>query len=120
MFQGIIQFFEDFGQIGMFIHSFIDAIFFPIPAFFLQVSLSVLNPKNALMLATIGYLASLLGTPVGYYIGKLVGNNFLQKIVKEKWITQASGLFKKKLKIVNIIRVVKPMYIITNLLYKRS
>src|SRR5690625_7585051 len=95
MFQEIIQFFEDFGQIGMFIHSFIDAIFFPIPAFFLQVSLSVLNPKNALMLATIGYLASLLGTPVGYYIGKLVGNNFLQKIVKEKWITQASGLFKK-------------------------
>src|SRR5690625_2788386 len=109
MFQEIIQFFEDFGQIGMFIHSFIDAIFFPIPAFFLQVSLSVLNPKNALMLATIGYLASLLGTPVGYYIGKLVGNNFLQKIVKEKWITQASGLFKKNGEIAIFIGAFTPI-----------
>src|SRR5690625_6911188 len=109
MFQEIIQFFEDFGQIGMFIHSFIDAIFFPIPAFFLQVSLSVLYPKNTVMLSTIGYLASLLGTTVGYDNGKLVGNNFLQKIVKEKWITQASGLFKENGEIAIFIGAFTPI-----------
>src|SRR5699024_1386236 len=95
MFQWIIQFFEDFGYIGMFIHSFIDAIFFPIPAFFLQVSLSVVHPSNALMLATVGYIASLLGTPIGYWIGRVVGDSFLQGLIKQKWIDKATNLFKE-------------------------
>lgn len=94
MFQSVIEFFEEYGQIGMFIHSFIDAIFFPIPAFFLQVSLSVMNPQNALLLATVGYVASILGTPIGYWIGKVVGEKFLQKTVKQKWIDKASNLFQ--------------------------
>lgn len=93
MFQAVIGFFEDFGTVGMFIHSFIDAIIFPIPAFFLQVSLSVLDPKNAIWLATIGYIACLLGTPVGYWMGKIVGETILNKFVKQEWIHSAEVLF---------------------------
>lgn len=109
MFEWIIEFFEDFGYIGMFIHSFIDAIFFPIPAFFLQVSLSVLHPSNALMLASVGYFASLLGTPIGYWIGKLVGDSFLQKFVKKKWIEQATKLFKENGEIAIFIGAFTPI-----------
>lgn len=95
MVETVVEFFKDFGYIGMFIHSFIDAIIFPVPAFFLQVSLSILNPSSALWLATVGYAACLLGTPVGYLIGKKLGEPILHKIMKEKWINAATDLFTK-------------------------
>jgi len=95
MIETVVEFFKDFGFIGMFIHSFIDAIIFPIPAFFLQVSLSILNPSTALWLATVGYVGCLLGTPIGYLIGKKLGEPVLHKILKEKWIHAATNLFTK-------------------------
>jgi membrane protein YqaA with SNARE-associated domain len=95
MVQDIIHFFESFGYIGMFIHSFIDAIFFPIPAFFLQVSLSIMNPSTALWLATVGFIACLLGTPIGYVIGRKLGDAVLYKILKQEWVDKASALFSK-------------------------
>lgn len=91
----VVEFFREFGLIGMFIHSFIDAIFFPIPAFFLQVSLSMLNPSSALWLATVGYIASLLGTPIGYLIGRKLGEPVLHKGMKKKWVHTATTLFTK-------------------------
>ncbi|MET3695755.1 membrane protein YqaA with SNARE-associated domain [Bacillus oleivorans] len=95
MVDAVVEFFRDFGFIGMFLHSFLDAIIFPIPAFFLQVSLSILDPQNAIWLATVGYLACLLGTPIGYLIGKLLGDSVLYKILKKKWIESASALFHR-------------------------
>ncbi len=80
---------------GLFIHSFIDAVIFPIPAFFLQVSLSLLDPSNALWLATVGFIACLLGTPFGYLIGKVVGKSLLYKILKKQWVDTATEMFKK-------------------------
>ncbi|GAA0330507.1 YqaA family protein [Bacillus carboniphilus] len=95
MVESVVEFFEKFGFIGMFLHSFLDAIIFPIPAFFLQVSLSILDPSNALWLATIGYIACLLGTPIGYLIGKVLGESVLYKLLKKKWIDAASEKFNK-------------------------
>lgn len=95
MFQQILDFLKDFGLVGMFIHSFIDAIIFPIPAFFLQVSLSIMNPSQAWWIATVGYIACLLGTPIGYLIGKLLGDGLLNRFMKKKWIDSASALFEK-------------------------
>ncbi|MFB9752668.1 YqaA family protein [Paenibacillus hodogayensis] len=73
----------------------IDAILFPIPAFFLQVSLSALNPETAIWLATVGYVGSLIGTPIGYAIGKTSGNLVLNKVMKKKWLDAATGIFRK-------------------------
>ncbi|MBD2867630.1 YqaA family protein [Paenibacillus arenilitoris] len=95
MFQKIIDFLSDFGAWGMFIHSFADAVIFPVPAFFLQVSLSLLDPANALWLATVGYAACLLGTPFGYFIGKGLGHAVLYKLLKKSWIDSATLLFQK-------------------------
>ena len=96
MLQDIVDFLDDFGIWGLAIHSFADAIIFPIPAFFSQVSLSMVNPSSALWLATAGYLACLLGTPFGYLIGRLVGNAILAKLLKKSWIDKASTLFQSK------------------------
>jgi Predicted membrane protein len=96
MFQAVIDFLENYGPWGLFVHSFLDAVIFPIPAFFLQVSLSLLNPASALWLATVGYIACLLGTPVGYYIGKLMGKSVLYRFLKKEWIDAATTQFQQK------------------------
>ncbi len=93
--QTVIDFFMDYGAWGMFLHAFIDAVFFPIPAFFLQVSFSLVNPQDALTYATVGYIGCLLGTPLGYLIGKFLGKKVLYKIIKEKWIDAAAAMFHK-------------------------
>ncbi|WP_141501891.1 YqaA family protein [Paenibacillus luteus] len=95
MFQAVVDFLKDFGPLGLFIHAFLDAVIFPIPAFFLQVSLSILNPSTALWLATVGYVACLLGTPVGYYLGKVMGKSVLYKFLKKEWIDAATDKFQK-------------------------
>lgn len=95
MFQSIIDFLMNFGVWGVFIHSFADAIIFPIPVFFLQVSLSLLDPSNALWLATVGYIACLLGTPIGYLIGKVLGKPVMYKILKKSWVDSAYEKFQK-------------------------
>lgn len=95
MLQNILDWLHDMGPLGMFIHSFADAIIFPVPAFVLQVSLSILDPSSALWLATIGYIACILGTPFGYLIGKLAGDKILNKILKKSWIDSATKMFQK-------------------------
>ncbi|BBI35198.1 YqaA family protein [Cohnella abietis] len=95
MIDNILDFLLDFGPWGLFIHSFADAIIFPIPAFFLQVPLSLMNPSSAIQLATVGYIACLLGTPFGYLIGKLLGKAVLYKMLKKQWIDSATTMFQK-------------------------
>lgn len=95
MFQNIVDFLADFGPWGLAVHAFLDAVIFPIPAFFSQVTLSLMNPATALWLATVGYIACLIGTPVGYYIGKVMGKSVLYKFLKKEWIDAATDRFQK-------------------------
>ncbi|PZD97680.1 DedA family protein [Paenibacillus sambharensis] len=90
-----MEFLRSFGSMGLFIHAMIDAIIFPVPAFFLQVSLSAINPENAIWLATFGYLGCLAGTPIGYALGRTSGNLILSKMMKKKWLDSASEMFRK-------------------------
>ncbi|EFU39650.1 hypothetical protein PVOR_20139 [Paenibacillus vortex V453] len=68
---------------------------FPIPALFSQLSLSALSPDRAIWLATIGFAGCLIGTPIGYGIGKVSGSLVLNKIMKKKWYDSATALFTK-------------------------
>lgn len=95
MLQDIVDYLQEFGAWGLFIHSFIDAVIFPIPALFTQISLSLLSPSSALWLATVGFAACLLGTPFGYMIGRFAGTAFLHRILKKSWIDSASRMFQK-------------------------
>lgn len=92
----IIDFLQNFGAVGLFIHALLDAIIFPIPAFFLQLSLSAMQPESALWLATVGFAGSLLGTPIGYGIGKVSGKHVLGRVMKQKWLDSASDLFARR------------------------
>src|SRR5690625_713670 len=104
----VVNFFKESGYIGMFIHSFIDAVIFPIPAFFSQVSLSMIDPANALKLATVGFVACLLGTPIGYWIGTVLGDSLLQKVVKKQWIDQTAFYFRQNGKMAILVGAFTP------------
>lgn len=95
MINSVLEFLRSFGDIGLFIHAMIDAIIFPIPAFFLQISLSALNPGNALWLATIGFIGCMIGTPIGYAIGKTSGNLILRKFMKQKQLDSVTEMFRR-------------------------
>lgn len=86
---------QSFGAIGLFLHALIDAVIFPIPAFFLQVSLSALHPENAIGLAAIGYAGCLIGTPIGYALGRTSGHLILNRFMKKKWLDSATALFQR-------------------------
>lgn len=90
-----MDFLRNLGDIGLFIHAMIDAIIFPIPALFSQLSLSALSPDRAIWLATVGFVGCLIGTPIGYGIGKVSGSLVLNKIMKKKWYDSATALFTK-------------------------
>ncbi|MGG3279338.1 YqaA family protein [Paenibacillus solani] len=90
-----MDFLRNLGDIGLFIHAMIDAIIFPIPALFSQLSLSALSPDRAIWLASIGFVGCLIGTPIGYGIGKASGGLVLNKIMKRKWYDSATALFTK-------------------------
>jgi len=91
----VVEFLRQFGAWGLFVHAMIDAIFFPVPAFFLQVSLSLVEPQSALRLATVGFVGCLIGTPIGYGIGKLSGKMLLQRFLKKAWVEKATAMFEK-------------------------
>lgn len=95
MIQDFLDFLMRFGPWGLFIHSFIDAIIFPIPALFLQIPLSFMDPSSALLLATVGFIGCLLGTPIGFLIGKFLGQSVLYKILKKSWVDSATKMFQK-------------------------
>lgn len=95
MIQDIIDYLLDYGAWGLFIHSFADAVIFPIPALFTQVSLNLLDPSNAIWLATVGFIGCLLGTPIGYWIGKLLGHSVMNKLLKKSWVDGASRMISK-------------------------
>ncbi|MEF3303635.1 YqaA family protein [Paenibacillus sp. GYB003] len=95
MFQETMDVLQNFGVWGMVIHSFLDAVIFPIPAFFLQMSLGLLDPSSALWIATAGYVACLLGTPVGYWLGRSLGASVLHKLLKKSWVDSATQMFNR-------------------------
>ena len=90
-----VHLFRELGPWGLFIHSFADAVIFPIPAFVLQLSLSILDPSSAIWLATVGYIGCLLGTPVGYLLGQFAGKTVLSKLLKQEWVDSATRMFQK-------------------------
>lgn len=58
-----------YGTPALFVMSFAESSFFPIPPDVLQMALSVAKPKRAFFYAAVSALASVLGAVLGWYIG---------------------------------------------------
>jgi len=58
-----------YGTPALFILSFTESSFFPIPPDVLQIALSLSKPKRAFFYATVSGIGSVLGAVLGWYIG---------------------------------------------------
>ena len=87
--------FAPMGAWGLFLLSFIEASFFPVPIETLLFILVLANPESALFYAFIATVGSTLGGIGGYYIGYVGEMTVLEKMFKREKIDKAHQLFNK-------------------------
>jgi membrane protein YqaA with SNARE-associated domain len=95
MFEQITHIFMQYGIWGLFGLAFLDSFIVPVPPFFLQIGMSLIDPASAMRYATVAFTGSILGAPVGYMLGKWLGKPLLQKLLPEKWTAMATEQFAK-------------------------
>lgn len=87
--------FAPMGAWGLFLLSFIEASFFPVPIETLLFILCLANPGNSLFYAFIATVGSTMGGIAGYYIGYVGEMAILEKMFKKEKIDKAHQLFNK-------------------------
>lgn len=87
--------FLPYGSIGLFILSFIEAIFFPIPPDVLLIPLVLLDPANGIFYGLLATSSSTAGAIVGYYVGLKVGRPILKRFVSESKIRKVEYFYQK-------------------------
>jgi len=85
----------EFGSWGLFIVSFLESSFFPIPPDVLMIPMGITDPDRAFWYAFITTAGSVLGALLGWYIGKKVGRPILRYFIKEEKIVKVEQYFEK-------------------------
>jgi membrane protein YqaA with SNARE-associated domain len=96
MFDQITEIFKQYGIWGLFGLAFLDSFILPVPPFFLQIGMSLVQPSSALSYATVAFTGSILGAPIGFLLGKWLGKPLMHKVLPAKWTDAATDLFVKK------------------------
>lgn len=87
--------FLPYGPLGLFVVSFIEASFFPIPPDILLIAMGIANPDSVLLYALIVTVASTLGGMLGYGIGYAGEHAILEKVVSRRNIERVHKYFEK-------------------------
>ena len=88
---GII--FIQYGIVGLFVMSFAESSFFPIPPDVVLIPLCLMDPELALVYAGLTTLASVLGGLFGYYLGQKLGRPLLHKMFSSKRLDRVEEMF---------------------------
>jgi len=91
----IKEFFIQNGAWGLFILSFTEASFFPIPPDLVLLPLALISPGKALYYAAITSIASTLGGIFGYLIGKRAGRPILAHFIKGENFHKIEDMFAR-------------------------
>lgn len=89
----ILTFLAHYGAIGLFILSFVEASFFPLPPYLLLIPMTLASPQFGPLYALIGTIGSILGGVFGYTIGFRVGRPFLTHLFKAERSQKVESLF---------------------------
>lgn len=87
--------FAPFGLAGLFVLSFIEAIFFPVPPDILIAILTLENPSLFFIIGAVSTIGSVLGGIGGYYIGYMGKVKVLEKMFSKREIERVHKLFDK-------------------------
>ena len=91
--QLILAFLAHYGAIGLFILSFVEASFFPLPPYLLLIPMTLASPEFGPLYALIGTTGSILGGVFGYAIGFRVGRPILTHLFKAERSSKVESLF---------------------------
>ena len=98
--EAIMQFAEcivssDYALLGLFLLSFAESSFFPVPPDLVMIPLAVLNPPLALFYALITTLGSVIGGVFGFFIGNKGGKKIVYKFISEQKLYNVKLYYKK-------------------------
>lgn len=91
----IIKILIEHGLVGIMIAAFSEAIFLPIPMELISIPIFLLNPSKAFSYSLILILFSILGSTVGYYIGKACAKPLLNKLISKDNLHKINNLYSK-------------------------
>jgi len=80
LFEDLSELFIPYGELGLFVLSFFNSSISPLPSETVLIPLVLLEPSNAVWLATIATVASSLGAVFGYYIGLYGGTQVVERL----------------------------------------
>lgn len=83
------------GPFGLFIVSFIEAIFFPVPPDVVLMPMVLVDPKNGLFYGLLTTLSSVIGAVVGYYVGLRGGRPILKRLVGDKYLERVEDFYQR-------------------------
>lgn len=83
------------GPWGLFLLSFAESSFFPVPPDILLIALALITPKASFYLALITTIGSVLGALFGYFIGLLGGRPLLERFVSKEKISLVHDYFNR-------------------------
>ena len=86
---------SDWAVVALGLNSFTESIFNPIPPDPLLIAASIFRPHLALWLAALTTLSSVAGGLVGHWLGQRFGRPLLNRLIDDKKVDAAEGLFKK-------------------------
>ncbi len=89
----ILTFLAHYGVIGLFILSFVEASFFPLPPYLLLIPMTLASPQFGPLYALIGTAGSILGGVFGYAIGFRVGRPILTHLFNPENSGKVESLF---------------------------
>ena len=96
MFDGLKEFFKQYGTTGLFFNAFFDGFVLPLPPDFLLSTLAIQNINNPTILALICSIGSVIGGCLGYCVGRFGGRKFVDKIFpNSSVVSKAESLFQK-------------------------
>jgi undecaprenyl-diphosphatase len=79
----------------LFLSTFTESIFNPIPPDPLLIAVAVAQPHNAIWLALLATVASVAGAFVGHWLGGRVGRPIAERLFPEKYIVRGEALFER-------------------------
>lgn len=83
------------GPLGLFVLSFAESSFFPVPPDILLISLALITPEKSFFLAGVTTAGSVLGAAFGYLIGLKGGRPLLERFVSKDNISLVHDYFNK-------------------------
>ncbi len=96
MLENLKEFFNQYGNTGLFFNAFFDGFVLPLPPDFLLSTLAIQNVLNPTLLAMICSLGSVIGGCIGYCIGRFGGRKLVDKIFPNFSIVEkGEKLFEK-------------------------